>query len=188
MQEDSLFVQNWALDDILLYLLEIVLVGVAGALVLLLVGMAAWNLILGQHPFTLFFNLPDEAESHVLTFSVTRRLSLERSALVEHCATYLFQHSIFRKHPYVLLHLSFTFLHGPYSFEPAAWAIFRGTIAAYCITFLVGYAAYLVVSTQQHYYSADWPVQESLGNVVHLNGSLTALGISVRHMFYFFWA
>ncbi|KZP04886.1 hypothetical protein FIBSPDRAFT_1054398 [Athelia psychrophila] len=63
----------------------------------------------------------------------TPRTPKERAAMVSHCTDYIFRNSVFRKH----------------SFEPAIWAIFRGTIAVYSCLGLVAFSAYAALSEAQ---------------------------------------
>ncbi|KZP23093.1 hypothetical protein FIBSPDRAFT_952409 [Athelia psychrophila] len=49
-----------------------------------------------------------------------RRTATERAVVTDHCASYIFQRSVFRKH----------------AFEPTGWAVLRGIIAVYCCVVL----------------------------------------------------
>ncbi|KZP28695.1 hypothetical protein FIBSPDRAFT_1039439 [Athelia psychrophila] len=61
------------------------------------------------------------------------RTPTERAAMISHCTDYIFRHSLFRKH----------------GFEPATWAIFRGTVAVYSCLGLVAFSAYAALSEVQ---------------------------------------
>ncbi|KZP24969.1 hypothetical protein FIBSPDRAFT_929535 [Athelia psychrophila] len=81
-------------------------------------------------------------------FLGTRRTPAERAAVVDHCSSYIFQHSVFRKH----------------AFEPMAWGIFRGIVAVYTCVGLVIFSAYSGISEVQLYASSDtaFTLQETI--------------------------
>ncbi|KZP25054.1 hypothetical protein FIBSPDRAFT_1041830 [Athelia psychrophila] len=73
-----------------------------------------------------------------------QRTATERAMVIDHCTSYIFQRSIFRKH----------------AFEPTGWAIFRGTIAVYCCVGLLLFAAYEGYSEGVTYGKDGMSVQE----------------------------
>ncbi|KZP15342.1 hypothetical protein FIBSPDRAFT_1048265 [Athelia psychrophila] len=75
-----------------------------------------------------------------------RRTPTEQAAVIDHCASYIFRGSVFRKH----------------AFEPTAWAIFRGTVAAYCCVGLLAFTAYEGYSGGKTYTNGGHPVQETV--------------------------
>ncbi|KZP24964.1 hypothetical protein FIBSPDRAFT_1041758 [Athelia psychrophila] len=81
-------------------------------------------------------------------FLGTQRTPAERAAVVDHCSSYIFQHSVFRKH----------------TFEPMAWGIFRGIIAVYTCVGLVIFSAYSGISEVQLYASSNtvFTLQETI--------------------------
>ncbi|KZP15334.1 hypothetical protein FIBSPDRAFT_958988 [Athelia psychrophila] len=75
-----------------------------------------------------------------------RRTPTERTTVADHCASYIFQRSVFRKH----------------AFEPTGWAIFRGIIAVYCFVGLLVFAAYTGYSAEETHASGGITIQETV--------------------------
>ncbi|KZP13198.1 hypothetical protein FIBSPDRAFT_936470 [Athelia psychrophila] len=74
-------------------------------------------------------------------FIGAQRAPAERMAVINHCASYIFQKTVFRKHV----------------FEPTGWAILRGVVAVYsCIGILI-FSAYSGVAQVQLYTSVPLP-------------------------------
>ncbi|KZP21782.1 hypothetical protein FIBSPDRAFT_1044052 [Athelia psychrophila] len=72
-------------------------------------------------------------------FFGTQRTPVERAVVVNHCASYIFKKTVFRKH----------------AFEPTGWAILRGVVAVYsCIGILI-FSAYSGVSEWQLFMSVE---------------------------------
>ncbi|KZP25073.1 hypothetical protein FIBSPDRAFT_929611 [Athelia psychrophila] len=90
---------------------------------------------------------PPSSGTQRKVFLIGRRRTLtERAAVSNHCTSYIFQSSVFRKHP----------------FEPTGWAIFRGIIAVYCFAGLLVFAAYTGYSGGETYANAGVTIQETI--------------------------
>ncbi|KZP25062.1 hypothetical protein FIBSPDRAFT_929604 [Athelia psychrophila] len=114
-----------------------IILGLSTSYVLYIIIAAVTDKI-GRNAFLPIY--PDDLPSAYGTrrkvfFIGRRRTPEERLAVNARCASFIFQRSIFRKHP----------------FEPTGWAIFRGIIAVYCFIGLLGFAAYTGYSEEQTY-------------------------------------
>ncbi|KAF7982861.1 hypothetical protein HWV62_25082 [Athelia sp. TMB] len=99
-----------------------------------------------------FFPKHLDSKPDALSKSWGSRAPAEKTAVIDHCANYIFRATLFRKH----------------SFEPAGWAIFRGVIALYSCVSLVVFSAYAGVSEWQAYANGAiaYAVEESMGTSV----------------------
>ncbi|KZP15114.1 hypothetical protein FIBSPDRAFT_90668 [Athelia psychrophila] len=92
-----------------------------------------------------------------------QRTPVERAAVVNHCASYIFKQTVFRKH----------------AFEPTGWAILRGVVAVYsCIGILI-FSVYSGVSELQIFKSvgSGVTVQETVSDYL-LNAETVLYNLS----------